>query len=656
MALKNVNFFHQHVEKLVIAAAVFVLLIIALVYGVQSFGNPFTADVQGQQVAPDEVDDTLQQAVDRLRSELNGASQIPPPDDGGPRIIPPYAEELQRAYRAPAVGTEQLAVSFFYPGLDVDDVDIPDIEIPTYNIPSPPAPTEVEARYGIAVLGSTNSRQQQLQQIVGGQAPLDFDYVSVEAVFDAEEWQRRLDRSNIPAGMWTRNLGLAGVILIRQTRNEQTGVFEDTTVIPPLPDQLAYPAGEGLIPEYGGGPLEGRQQRQLESTRESILASQDLIARPVFPQLARGQWMPPSMQMPEMQGVPAMGGGPGAFDGGRVPPFEQFAAQRLGQRPNMADLMQEGGRMDPRAEQRAEARLLREQMQWDRQAERLRSQYDMIVRRAERANNREDGMRQPGGFEGPGGFGGRREGGAEFGPRGFDDPRAREEFGGGPGGAQAPLMGESRIQVWAHDLTVQPGRTYRYKVLANVLNPVFLITRLNDEQRPQLLDVLAISPSRQEQGEAPWTEPIETFPQRQFFFTSFNSQAQEASIEVWRVYNGRWRMQDFTQRAGDPIGGVVTEQIDNVLGEREVDYGVAGETGPAVIVDIVESETGNQRQVRLLYLDGNGLLQSRQLDDDRSSERRRELQQIQQQQEAREQFNAVGGFEEGRGFDPSSFE
>ena len=136
------------------------------------------------------------------------------------------------------------------------------------------------------------------------------------------------------------------------------------------------------------------------------------------------------------------------------------------------------------------------------------------------------------------------------------------------------------VRIWAHDITVEPGGRYRYKLVASVVNPLFAETNLAPEQREANRDRLLLRPDEQAIDEMPWTDPVDVDPVLQFFLVDGNVSIGLAEIEVWRPYNGRWVVGAFSLRPGDRIGGE-----GESVGGSTIDL-----TLDALLVDIRELE------------------------------------------------------------------
>ena len=157
------------------------------------------------------------------------------------------------------------------------------------------------------------------------------------------------------------------------------------------------------------------------------------------------------------------------------------------------------------------------------------------------------------------------------GTRPTGNAKATDPKAGGPG--QQAQQGPGRIKVWFHDLSVKPGNTYRYFVRVDVVSPLFRKTTLRQEQKRDFFNRLALFSAESEAS-----APISIEPNTHFFLTN-GSQAQgTVTLEVWRIFNGKWRSKEFVRRAGDPIGGVVRISAEGAEGDVDMRVG-------AVVVD-----------------------------------------------------------------------
>jgi len=135
---------------------------------------------------------------------------------------------------------------------------------------------------------------------------------------------------------------------------------------------------------------------------------------------------------------------------------------------------------------------------------------------------------------------------------------------------------------WAHDDTVEPGKTYRYRVRLGVFNPVAGINRISEQDEPRKNDVILWSAFSKA------TEPLDV-PKRLYFFP-LREAGKVVTIQVSRYLLGYWYNWNFPVQQGEVIGTVVQNKHNNgedttvskdVTLPEAVDYS----TG-AVLVDV----------------------------------------------------------------------
>jgi len=154
------------------------------------------------------------------------------------------------------------------------------------------------------------------------------------------------------------------------------------------------------------------------------------------------------------------------------------------------------------------------------------------------------------------------------------------------------LAGDDPIQIWAHDIDVQPGAVYRYRFVVRMYNPFFARKRQLVEEQGPLADEIAIDTMVSE-----WTSPVEVTPQVAFFVSRAapgegSLGLGSAQIEVFRLFEGRWRREVFAVGPGDRIGRVV-EPARGREGEPTIDF-----TTEWFVVDIIDDPTGETRSDR----------------------------------------------------------
>jgi hypothetical protein len=143
---------------------------------------------------------------------------------------------------------------------------------------------------------------------------------------------------------------------------------------------------------------------------------------------------------------------------------------------------------------------------------------------------------------------------------GTDDPA----LGALPAGTFDPTKQPDFI-IWAHDDTVQAGKTYRYKIRYIVSSPVARSVGLCN---PQTLanNFYLVSPDSQ------WTAPISVESDTNFYATKVVPGRNQVTFDVFRWKDGIWQMQTVTATPGDMVGGIdATNKTDFSTGWTVVD-------------------------------------------------------------------------------------
>jgi len=155
------------------------------------------------------------------------------------------------------------------------------------------------------------------------------------------------------------------------------------------------------------------------------------------------------------------------------------------------------------------------------------------------------------------------------------------------------------LVVWAHDDTVEPGQSYRYRLRVGVFNPIAGHDWFyNDQEHLKELVILWSDYSEV-------TEPVEIEPMMHFFPVDVSPDKSSVKSEIARFHFGKWRLHEFDIRPGEMIGGVVEDE--DIKSARSVmgDYDSSGNYGSyrnddgesstvdyttgAVLVDLVQS-------------------------------------------------------------------
>lgn len=180
-------------------------------------------------------------------------------------------------------------------------------------------------------------------------------------------------------------------------------------------------------------------------------------------------------------------------------------------------------------------------------------------------------MQQGGGNMGPaGGEFGPGYGPSEFGPGNVPNPAQPQQGNYAtlfpiPNGEFDPRNVEKQITGWVHDDSVEPGKTYRYKIRYRIKSPVFqTFNVMKDQKLADQFDLVA--------PDSDWTSPL-SIPALTSFFIAANFDADSARsvrFDVFKFQDGTLHSQAFSASPGDTIGRL-DKDIDFVTGYTVVD-------------------------------------------------------------------------------------
>lgn len=110
------------------------------------------------------------------------------------------------------------------------------------------------------------------------------------------------------------------------------------------------------------------------------------------------------------------------------------------------------------------------------------------------------------------------------------------------------------IMVWAHDLTVKPQISYRYRCVVEVFNPFFGHRRQLVPQQASYSDALVLKSEP-----SSWSNPVQVTPPSTFFVTGASTEGGAlgmgtAVVEVYRIVEGVRRRSEFSVQPGERIG------------------------------------------------------------------------------------------------------
>jgi hypothetical protein len=141
---------------------------------------------------------------------------------------------------------------------------------------------------------------------------------------------------------------------------------------------------------------------------------------------------------------------------------------------------------------------------------------------------------------------------------------------------------EEPLVVWAHDDTVEPKKSYRYKVRLGVFNPVAGTNQFSDEDKYLNEKVILWREL------SDLTEPVDIPGGLYFFPLDIQEATETVTVQVCRYVLGYWYSKNFLIKRGEVIGEVSEykatdeEAQEGVTVPETVDYATR-----AVMVDVM---------------------------------------------------------------------
>lgn len=543
MKLKGISWFEQHLEK-VFACLFFAALLVVL--ALQFVGSESTVKV-------DKADVPLNTAWESVASKARqtgqrlAANAVPEGDTGAAtRQIVEFSER----FKGPVSPVRELAVAFG----ESSSVGMPSVRIATPVAPLPemriPPTTNPIAVAHLTLVHPAEAAVPEVAAVLPAAMPFDKAGVTVEAEFSGEQLRRIMTTDpdgqgpiRPMPGHWLENVQILDVELLREELRPD-GTWGDATLVVPLPGRMS-------LREELGKPIPGAAH--LKDLARLATDTADVIRRPLYYQSWLGEkWMPPSERRDNDRRLAELAG-----LGDDVRRLRE-TAQRLsdnirnveeqlsrigpggtqppGERPRPSPPPNPGGggksvpgpagappRTDPGRPDPSDAR----RRQLEQQRDRLRRDLDVVVSRL-RAMNQDVSMFVA----------------EEAAP---DAPTASAAF-------EAPLLENPAVKVWAHDVSVERGKTYRYQLRVVLNNPMFgqgnvMVPEQQEWARPP---VVRSEPSA-------WSEPVRVDDESYFFIVGATpadarlNRSASARAELFIFKWGRWRKGDTSLEPGDRL-------------------------------------------------------------------------------------------------------
>ncbi|MCC6969276.1 MAG: hypothetical protein IT434_03565 [Phycisphaerales bacterium] len=523
MKLKGINPFEQYVDK-ALFGIVGASLLGVLAWQFVGPGNQI--EVGGQRVDPDKAFSPVATQAQAILAKVGSQTpELPAPPRAD--VLNRFEDHLTKGV-SPGKNIVALAPRLSLGVGGAGDAGV-GAESPIASLEVPAPGHVVAATFANAIDPMEVIANEELAKLLPAEQPFDKQAVSVEAVFDGTALAKALendpegDPRSIPLGWWRGQMCLVAIEMERE-RELSSGDWGEATIVPPMPGRA------GLLRDLDKTVKSKADMPMLVSRAEQ---SQDLVMRPKYYNIIAGpEWAPPTeMSTGETKS-------------------EQM--DRLQRRIN--DLEKE------------EATLKRR-----------------LDAKNKPATQTGGGRDEPAPSGGPGG---RRGGGPPSPPTPSPESRGRdrsnqqtkrdpleikiEEVGTQITNAKADLeklnappqaenqdsakrlalLENAQSRVWTHDLTAEPGATYRYRVRAVTNNPLFdqklIEAQKSDAQSPIVRGAWS-----------DWTDPI-TVEAKEYYFITGASPADQlggarASAEMYKFYYGFWRKAAAAVEPGDML-------------------------------------------------------------------------------------------------------
>ncbi|MDZ4830711.1 MAG: hypothetical protein SGJ09_11005 [Phycisphaerae bacterium] len=555
MKIKGISFFEQHVEKFAAGAAGLVLL---GVLGMQFVASPNRVTMEGKDVEPGDIEPRLKLKAEEVRAKLS--------ESGGTKLVD---EELPKSFdefKAALAGgisprrqlppTEAALIASLLPG-DATLGEKP------YYVPALGAPSMVAIQQVSDTLDDTVVQQYKelADRYASRGAPYDITWAIPVAELDLKALRAEYRKSNpaatpptlaVPPIWFADSLFLVDMVFERQELRAD-GTWGEPATVAVLPGHYTF---RPLIPKADAGTKDAvfNELSQPSKVRE--------ILQPEF-LLTKGSSFSSSSVLGENDEALGSGSSAEAEDVRRL---KREAARLASQIARVdAELKDRGGPLEPEGS--------------DQKKERERKDREDASK--DKNKDKGGGAAPPGG----GGLGGGMGPGKNKDGVGQSEEDKKKRIGltktlkklkdkldrinaelakVAPGAAVSATAAtrlldpakDDKVLVWAHDIDVVPGATYRYRSRVDGFNPFFARKRQLVKEQQVLADRFVLN-SKWSQ----WSEPVAIQPPVAFFVADAGAGEGRlgfgsAKIEVFRFFDGQRRSESFSVQPGDRIGDV----------------------------------------------------------------------------------------------------
>jgi len=547
----RMNPFEQHVEKLVLGAAV--LGVIGV--GVWEFGfNESTVSLGGKQVPISTLDGELDKEAQKLQNKLR--------DDADAGVTFPELKEStssifeKRLADGAGAGMKVSANGPSFASVLVKDGLSKDV---TYHQPMFAAPTSLLVQSTSDAVTDKKGYEKFLAPILP-EGATDITWTTPSALIDLSAMRAELESSGggdakaIPTRWWENTLLIADVVFERQERRED-GSWGSATVVDPVGTQLV--AELSFREDLAANPVPAKLRGEVVETLKQQ-ADQLVVLRPEFYPTKRGRWLEPK----------------DAVSAAPVGLSEEELRKRREIKSVQDDLKEFE---DQRADLEAELKT-------------LGGRLDAPAGDDKKKDKDDKSANDGGGGGGGMGFGGAGGGGM----KGRRDPNAGKDvdkdrkriqktkqldqvvkdidakkkqlvaLGGTAPQAdqdakQVDLAKDASVRVWTHDVDVKAGETYRYRCSIKLLNPFLGKESVLTAAQQPLAKVSSIGSAT-----SAWSDPCTLPSELAIFVTQASLRGRgEATVEVYRLHDGQRQVESFNVSPGDLIGEAASSKSDS---------------------------------------------------------------------------------------------
>jgi hypothetical protein len=543
MKLKGVNPLEQHIEKIVV---VLVAAIFLIVLAAQFLREPNQVRIGNHPpVPPGDAFHRVKDRAETLRERMR-TTNVELPEVPSLNI----AEQFLAERELPVAPPTTIAALGLPPRIDLVG-ETPSVStgesVVAMKVPAPKQP--VAWQYRGTVDPFEVKAEPRLAEFLPAQQPFDMAAVTVEARFDGQALRSQLMAGGadgtrpMPAAWWREGVQIVTLSLEREELTDG-GEWSGLTVITSMPGRV------DLMPDI----RRVRSPQDLSEIASDARTMAEDILRPTFVRLVAGPaWEPPA---DAARAQPLAGN----------PEIDRRVREREGVQRQIEEAKEQlaalgggdgepgpGGRPGPRGAQEP-----------PRQPDHARRQQELQRRISGlelRLANIDEQLQR----------------------LGWAPPRNEVEAPVAAARPERSLLENPSVRMWVHDLSAQPGRTYRYRMIAGINNPAFgrQAALGPDQQELAARPVLLSTPSE-------WSAPVQVLDDTYFFVRTAHEASQlgqqthappRAGIDVFQFFYGYHRLARVQLEPGDVVTAQVTLPDSSRLLIFDVDAAPDGDGG-----------------------------------------------------------------------------